>query len=122
MLLNTFRSLAGQGPAGAAVALTWLGAIRTHSSDSHRSAGRLNFVWEKVRASSETACGTSTSYQQQQQQQQVPNLVLLDLRALQVLLSARASPEKLHDIVDVLSKHCVTVSCCSSSAGDEVLA
>ncbi|WIA22909.1 hypothetical protein OEZ86_009845 [Tetradesmus obliquus] len=72
MLLNTFRSLAGQGPAGAAVALTWLAAIRTYSSDSHRSAGRLNFVWDKV------------------------------------LLSARASPEKLHDIVDVLSKHCVT--------------
>jgi hypothetical protein len=48
MLLNTFRSLAGQGPAGAAVALTWLGALRSHSSESRRSAGRFSCVWEKV--------------------------------------------------------------------------
>jgi hypothetical protein len=114
MLLNTFRSLAGQGPAGAAVALTWLGALRSHASDSHRSAGRWNFVWEKVCASSETACGTSTAYHQQQQQQQVIDVVRFESVPLQVLLSARASPEKLHDIVDVLSMHCITVSCCNS--------
>ncbi|KAF6265406.1 hypothetical protein COO60DRAFT_1697722 [Scenedesmus sp. NREL 46B-D3] len=71
MLLSSFRSLVGQGPAGA-VALTCLGGLRSYASESHRGAGRFQCVWEKV------------------------------------LLSARSSPEKLHDVVGVLSMHCIT--------------
>jgi hypothetical protein len=48
MLLNSFRSLVGQGPAGAAVALTCLGGLRSYASEGHRSAGRFHCVWEKV--------------------------------------------------------------------------
>lgn len=46
---------------------------------------------------------------------QVSHVLTLTSFRLQVLLSARASPEKLHDIVDVLSMHCITVSCCSNT-------